>query len=227
MISIGIILPAAGSGIRFGGHLPKQYMLLGNKPVILYAVEISLSIDGVQSVVIPVSPTDTTLQALLKHNNIDDDRINIVTGGNTRRDSVANALMSSSIADVDVILVHDAVRPLASKRLFEQIINAAYREGAAIPCVEESDTTKIVSNDFVVDTINRSEIRRVQTPQGFRREVLVNAYNNAVRHSLTGTDDASLVEAAGHPVRCIPGEHANIKITTNSDLIYVESLLSK
>jgi 2-C-methyl-D-erythritol 4-phosphate cytidylyltransferase len=227
MISIGIILPAAGSGIRFGGQLPKQYVLLGGKPIILYAVETSLSIDGVQSVVIPVSPTDTTLQTLLKHYSIDDDRINVVTGGNTRRDSVANALMNSSIAEVDVILVHDAVRPLASKKLFEQIIDAAYREGAAIPCVEESDTAKIVRNDFVVDTINRSEIRRAQTPQGFRRDVLVSAYNNAIRHSLAGTDDASLVEASGQRVRCIPGEPANIKITTNTDLTFAASLLSK
>lgn len=226
MMSIGIILPAAGSGVRFGGRTPKQYMLLAGKPIILYPIETSLRITGVQSIVVPVAADDATLQTILKVNKIDDRRINIAIGGNTRRDSVLNALTHESLAEVDVILVHDAVRPLASKRLFEQIIDAAYLEGAAIPCVEESDTTKVVRNDYVVDTLNRLEIRRVQTPQGFRRRVLVDAYTKAVKNNLAGTDDASLVEAAGYPVRCILGDPANIKITTITDLAIAGSLFS-
>lgn len=226
MISIGIILPAAGSGVRFGGRTPKQYVLLADKPIILYPIETSLRILGVQSIVVPVSPNDATLQTILKVNKIDDRRINFAIGGHTRRDSVLNALTHESLADVDVILVHDAVRPLASKSLFEQIIDAAYVEGAAIPCVEEPDTTKVVRNDYVVDTLNRFELRRVQTPQGFRHGVLVDAYSKAVRNNLAGTDDASLVEAAGYPVRCIPGEPANIKITTITDLTVAGSLIS-
>jgi len=149
---------------------------------------------------------------------------NIVIGGSERTDSVRSALAVLG-ADIDVVLVHDAARPLASKELFSSVIESALSTGSALPCVEITDTIKEVEGDRVVSTPVRARLRAAQTPQGFSRDLLITAYSKAHTNGVIGTDDASLVEATGVDVTVIPGEPDNIKVTSPRDAQMVELIM--
>lgn len=222
-----LILPAAGSGRRFGGPTPKQYLMLGHHPVIAHALQTALSVEGLISILIAVQPDQrTVLTDVLERAGISDPRIHVVDGAHERQYTIANALRHPAVADARVVLVHDAVRPLASSDLFRNIVRAAALHGAAIPCLSVKDTIKRVdASGRVIATLERSELRSVQTPQGALRTVMLEAHDKAVRDGILGTDDASLIEAAGHAVVCIDGEEANIKITSSFDMILAGTLL--
>lgn len=222
-----LILPAAGSGRRFGGPTPKQYLMLGHHPVIAHALRTALSVEGLVSILIAVQPDQrAVLTDILGRAGISDPRIHIVDGAHERQYTIANALQHPAVADAHIVLVHDAVRPLASADLFRNIVQAAALHGAAIPCLPVKDTVKRVdASGHVVATLERGELRSVQTPQGALRTVMLEAYDKARRDGILGTDDASLIEAAGHAVICIDGEEANIKITSSFDMILAETLL--
>ena len=225
-VNIGIIIPAAGRGARFGSDLPKQYHELADVPILARTLGSALHVPMVTSLVIAVSPNDIHFDSMLEKAGITDDRVHRVDGDIERQYSIRNALAHPSLADVDVILVHDAVRPLASADLFSRIATDAMEHGAAIPVMPVTDTIKRISPERVVlETVPRGDLARVQTPQGFRRPVLVEAYERASQADLLGTDDASLVEASGHAVHTIEGEAWNIKITTTVDIAIAASLI--
>lgn len=207
--------------------MPKQYLMLGHHPVIVHALRAALSVEGLVSILIAVQPDQrTVLTDILERDGISDSRIHIVDGAHERQYTIANALRHPAVNDAHVILVHDAVRPLASADLFRNIVRAALLHGAAIPCLPVKDTVKRVdASGHVIATLERSELRNVQTPQGALRTVMLDAYDKAWRDGIVGTDDASLIEAAGHAVVCIDGEEANIKITSSFDMILAEALL--
>jgi 2-C-methyl-D-erythritol 4-phosphate cytidylyltransferase len=142
----------------------------------------------------------------------------VCDGGSERQYSIENALQHPALAPAEVVLVHDAVRPFASSALVDALISEARVHGAAVPGLVPADTMKQVSNEgFVLRTIPRNDLRIIQTPQAFTIQVLRDAYAKARRNNLLGTDDASIVEAAGYAVKVIPGEEDNFKITTKSD----------
>jgi 2-C-methyl-D-erythritol 4-phosphate cytidylyltransferase len=151
----------------------------------------------------------------------------IQAGGKTRQDSVRNGLEMVDDRD-DVVIIHDGVRPFLSEELIDLSIREAVRSGAVVPVIPLTDTVKIVGEDGIIrDTPDRSYLRFAQTPQAFRREIILEAYRNAYRERFYGTDDASLVEHIGVSVKTIPGSNDNIKITTPEDIIFGKLLLKK
>jgi 2-C-methyl-D-erythritol 2,4-cyclodiphosphate synthase len=149
----------------------------------------------------------------------------VVDGGKERQDSVRNAL-DAVPPGAGVVLVHDGVRPFVSEELVRRVVEEAREHGAAVPVVPVRETVKVRGADGEsLSTVDRSAFLRAQTPQGFRAEILRDAYGKALRGGFLGTDDASLAEAAGYPVRPVPGEDRNLKITTPDELRMAEGLL--
>lgn len=204
------IVVAAGSGVRFGG--PKQFHAVGATRVVDRAVRTAASAcDGV----VVVLPVEVEWEG--------PDVSAAVAGGATRAESV-RAGLAAVPADADVVVVHDAARPLASRALFTAVV-AAVRDGAdgAVPGLPISDTVKRVEGSRVVTTISRDNLVAVQTPQAFRAASLRAAHAGGA----DGTDDAALVEEAGGLVVVVPGEASNLKITNPDDLARAEALLAE
>jgi 2-C-methyl-D-erythritol 4-phosphate cytidylyltransferase len=211
------IVVAGGSGRRFGQL--KQFALLGGRPVLQWAVAACRTCSAGVVLVVPDSSGG--------HDPHGADVV--VTGGATRADSVRRGLAAVP-ADADVVLVHDAARPLASPDLFVAVIGAVTEGGAdgAVPGVPPSDTIKAVDESGrVTDTLDRATLVAVQTPQAFRADVLRRAHDEAAAGASAGaTDDAMLVEALGGTVQVVPGEPGNLKITDPDDLGAAERLLA-
>jgi 2-C-methyl-D-erythritol 4-phosphate cytidylyltransferase len=202
------IVVAAGGGARFGGA--KQFVRLGGVSVVERAVVVAQDVcDGV----VVVLPPDSTWAA--------PDGVQLAVGGATRSDSV-RAGLAVVPDDVEVVIVHDAARPLASRRLFELVVEAVV-DGAdgAVPALAISDTVKRVCDDRVVETVARDDLVAVQTPQAFRAGALRAAH----RVGAIDTDDAALVEANGGTVVVVEGERRNLKLTRADDLQLAEALL--
>lgn len=223
-----VVIPAAGRGVRFGGEVPKQYLVLAGIPILVRSVLAALRVERVDSVVVAVCPSDVDFVSRLFFNaGIDDGRLHLVDGGAQRQDSVALCLRHPSLDAVGVVLVHDAVRPLASRELWELVAQEAERYGAAIPGMPVTDTIKAIDPDgYVLSTLDRASLTVAQTPQGFTKEILIKAYSEASSTGYIGTDCSSLVEHARLKVRIIPGEETNFKITTPYDLTAATLLLS-
>ncbi|MDB5306649.1 MAG: ispD [Gemmataceae bacterium] len=226
MPTVAVIIPAAGKSSRFGGKDKKPFVSLDGRPVWQRAAEMFWTRDDVSKVYLVLSPDDREefrrrFGHLIAFNNVE-----VVDGGAERFDSVANAL--GRIPDsVELVAVHDAVRPLGSSQLVDTVFAAAARHGAAMPAVPVADTLKRVDpiSNRITETIPRAGLWQAQTPQVFRRDWLVEAYARRGELSAAITDDAQLVEAMGHPVAVVPGSPANFKITTKDDLELAETVL--
>jgi 2-C-methyl-D-erythritol 4-phosphate cytidylyltransferase len=206
------IVVAAGSGSRFGGPTPKQYERLGDRRVLDWSVSVARA--ACDRVVLVVPP-----------DRVDDPEPSVdtvVAGGSTRSESVRAGLAAVPASDAQVILVHDAARPLAPLDLFARVI-AAVRDGAdaAVPSVAVPDTLKRVEGNLVVGTVDRDDVVAVQTPQGFAAPMLRRAHAGEA----SATDDAGLVEQAGGRVVAVVGDEVNRKITTVSDLAWAAVVL--
>jgi len=211
------IVVAGGSGRRFGE--PKQFSSLGGRPVFSWAVDACRAVsDGVVLVV----PADA---AASDHPGADA----VVTGGKTRADSVRRGI-DAVPAEADIIVVHDAARPLAPPPLFAAVLEALREDGivGAVPGLAPSDTIKVVDPSMnVTNTLNRASLVAVQTPQAFRAAALRDAHARAKGDpDAVATDDAMLVEVSGGRVRVVAGHPDNIKITTPEDLATAERLLA-
>jgi len=223
-----IILPAAGSGVRFGGDVPKQYRHVHGISLMSYSVRTALSMPEVGYVIIAINPEHRAMcDHALSSQNVQSDRVLIVDGGSERQHSIHAALQHPVISDTTLVFVHDAVRPFATFDLYRRVGLAALQHGAAIPGLPVRDTIKSVFDGGVVEaTLTRSSLRAVQTPQCFRASVLRQAYAQAAELGLAATDDASLVEALGIPVLCVEGDERNIKVTTPLDMLIAEAFLA-
>ena len=226
-MTVAAIVPAAGRGERLGPGQPKALRTLGGVPMLVHAVR-ALSRARLVDLVVVAAPPDgvAEVRALLDLHDAGAD-VRVVAGGAERQESVALAL-DALPDDVDVVLVHDAARPLAPSRLADAVA-AAVTGGrdAVVPVLPVVDTVKQVSGDTVVATVDRSTLRAVQTPQGFRREVLEQAH----REHRTGdgvevTDDAGLVERIGRAVTVVAGHEDAFKVTRPVDLVLAEALLA-
>ena len=224
MKTIAIIV-AGGSGTRFGAQLPKQFLQLGDKPILMRTIEaFGENRDGSFDVIVTLPADQMELWRRLCEQYGFAVPHRVVSGGETRWHSVKNALDSiGDTADVDVIAVHDGVRPLATADLIHRVLEAARRDGAAIPVVPLNDSVRQVTGDDS-HALDRSSLRAVQTPQAFDARLLLEAYGQPF--DPTFTDDASVVERYGHPVTLVDGDPQNLKITRPMDLALAEYLLN-
>ena len=218
---VAVLVPAAGSGVRLGPGAPKALRLLRGEPLLVHAVRRVAACPAVGVIVVAAPPGQVpTVQRLLEPVA----PVTVVPGGTTRQRSVAAAL--AAVPDqFDIVLVHDAARALAPPALVAAVADAV-RAGhdAVIPVLPVVDTIKEVSASAeVLGTVDRSVLRAVQTPQGFRRAVLVAAHAAAAADD--ASDDAGLVEKQGVRVRCVPGSDHALKITRPFDLAVAELLL--
>jgi 2-C-methyl-D-erythritol 4-phosphate cytidylyltransferase / 2-C-methyl-D-erythritol 2,4-cyclodiphosphate synthase len=211
---IAAIIAAAGSGERFGASIPKALIQLGDRTLLEHAISAMSSVAD-QIVVTSPAGYEDQIRTLVG------DGITVVTGGATRSESVRAGL--AAITGAEFVLVHDAARPLATRELAARVI-AALQAGdvAVIPGLNQIDTVTVIDKDgYAISNPDRSQLRRVQTPQGFTAKVLQEAHSSAG----DATDDATLVAKAGHKVRIIDGEERALKITTPSDLAMALSYL--
>ena len=206
------IVLAAGSGSRFGGTTPKQYEQLGDRRVLDWSIDAARSVSDRVVLVVAAEYADAAEPSVDA----------VVVGGSERSDSV-RAGLAAVPEDADVIVVHDAARPLATSALFMAVV-AAVRDGAdgAIPGVLPTDTIKRVNGDLVVETLERGQVRAVQTPQAFNAGVLRRAHAKGAN----ATDDAALVELIKGEVIVVVGDSRNLKITHEADLRLAERLLA-
>jgi 2-C-methyl-D-erythritol 4-phosphate cytidylyltransferase len=218
MPAFAIILPAAGKSSRFGGKEKKPFVNLDNTAVWLRAANQFANRPDVVQMILVINPNDRELVERRYTANLMFLGVKLVEGGAERFDSVANAL-SQVKPDADFVAVHDAVRPCTPAAVIDAVFSAAVKEGAAVPGLAVADTLKRVDNQMrVTQTVNRVALWQAQTPQVFRKDWLIEAYAKRATAGSQATDDAQLVEAAGHPVRVVPGSAFNLKITTHEDL---------
>ena len=219
------IVAAAGTGLRMKNETRKQYLVLAGKPVLARSLNLFIEHPGFETVIAVIPPGEEDAVKKLIEPFCPVGQVTLVAGGDTRQESVRCGL--DFVPDwVDLVCIHDAARPLASPALLKDLLSAAEDFGAAIPVIAVSDTVKEIDNeDFVTATPFRDRLRLVQTPQVFRREILKKAFEIAKQSKFEAPDDASLVEAAGYAVKTIPGETANLKITTPIDLVMAVQLL--
>lgn len=219
------IIAAAGSGKRMQRGMNKVFIPLFDYPVLLRTIDAFDKVPEIDKLIIVVGKDEVEYcNNLIKQYSISTKYI-VIAGGSERQFSIYNALTNISDEE-DIVVIHDGARPLIDRILIEQCIRAAREDGAAVVGVKVKDTIKVVSDDNIIcRTPNRDKLWAVQTPQAFKREIIVKAYQQAVNDSYIGTDDASLVERTGHPVKIIEGRYDNIKLTTPEDIIIAEALM--
>ena len=224
---VGVVVVAAGEGRRFGGSVRKVYRELCGVPLLLHAVRPFASHPDVAHVTVVLSPEDAAappewLSSVMGSN------LTVIAGGEERSDSVAAGLVALP-ESCSVVLVHDGARPLAQPAVIDAVIREARGGVGAVAAVALRDTLKRTAPDSdparIQETIPRDHLWRAQTPQGFPRAMLAEAYRQAGADRSRATDDASLVEATGVPVVIVPDSPRNIKVTTADDLELAERLV--
>lgn len=225
MKTIAIIV-AGGSGTRFGAQLPKQFLELGGKPILMRTIEAFWeNREGDIDLIVTLPADQFALWQELCERYAFAVPHRVVAGGETRWHSVKNALNTIIDTDgIDVIAVHDGVRPMVTTDLIDRIFDAARHDGAAIPVVMLNDSVRQVTGN-ISHALDRSSLRAVQTPQAFDARLLLDAYSQP--YQPTFTDDASVVERAGHNVSLVEGDPRNLKITRPMDLALAEYLLNQ
>ena len=225
-----VIVPAAGSGTRMGGAIPKQFIRLAGKPLLAHTLSALACLPFISIIFLIVAEghipdAGEVVYGWSRQRASSVPEVSIATGGAERRDSVYNGLKKLP-AECDWVMIHDAVRPFASPGLITSVWEGARTFGACIAAIPSTDTVKHARDGVVRKTLSRDEIWLVQTPQVFRKQIVVAAYEKAVAAGWTGTDDASFVERMGVPVSIVHGERTNIKVTTPEDLQWAEWFLS-
>jgi 2-C-methyl-D-erythritol 4-phosphate cytidylyltransferase len=220
-----VILPAAGMGKRMRAGKNKLLLELNGMPVIIHTLKVFEEDEDCEGIILATHPQDDLeIKALLNKYKITK-VINLVPGGVERQDSIYNAL--KTVKTNGIILVHDAARPFIQKGQIHSLTEKAEETGAAIIGVPAKDTMKKARDGVVLETVDRSSLWAVQTPQAFRMSILRDAYDQSARDQFLGTDDASLVERLNYPVAVVEGDYDNIKLTTPEDLYFAEAILKK
>jgi 2-C-methyl-D-erythritol 4-phosphate cytidylyltransferase len=208
-----------------GGPVPKQFLSLGGQPLILHSLLVLQSSAAIDSIILAVPESEIEYcqtQIVGAHHFTKVTKV--VPGGHERQDSVRLSLEAVD-DDVQIVLVHDAVRPFVTERMVHDVVSAAKATGAAIIALPMKDTVKQVGTDHVIErTIDRRPLWLAQTPQAFRRDWLLAAHRKAHTEGIHATDDAFLVEWCGHPVTVVEGSGENIKVTRPEDLVIGEAI---
>jgi 2-C-methyl-D-erythritol 4-phosphate cytidylyltransferase len=225
------IIPAAGQGRRMKSDVKKQYIQIEGKPILYYTLEAFQKCDLVDGVILVVNKDELTYcQQIFVENFKFSKVINIVEGGKERQNSVYNGLKAidnliknGTISACNTVSIHDAARPMISSTIIKNCILEAEQFGAACSAVRVKDTIKVVDNlEFVDKTLDRSVLWSIHTPQTFKFELIYGAHRVAEEDNYIGTDDCSLVEHLGKPVKIVEGDYKNIKVTTPEDIELVK-----
>ena len=232
-MQVFVILPAAGLGTRMAGTQPKQFLSLNGLPILIHSLRAFAAVKRVTAIYVAVRKTEIErVQAQIAEYAAEygfAGRVQVVEGGENRQESVSHALAALPAAPDDIVLVHDAVRPLIDAATIDRTIDAVIEHGAAIVGLPAVDTIKQVERTahgaIITSTIPREFVVLAQTPQGFRYGLLQRAFAEATADGFVGTDEASVVERAGHPVAVVHGSQVNLKITQPGDLELAEFYL--
>ena len=225
-MSVCAVVSAGGTGIRMGGTVPKQFLELNGKPILYYTLK-TLQDCGIISELILVVPEKEYDNACTDWLGKPEIVTKVVVGGKKRQDSVYNGFCELS-QKTEIVLVHDGVRPFLSHQMIQKSVDAAREYGAAITAIPVNDTIKRVDDSGLVSqTVDREGLWRVQTPQVFRYELLQEAFKKANSEKFYGTDEGTLIEHLGKPVKVVEGSEQNIKITRPEDLRLSEIFISK
>jgi len=226
-LTAAAVIAAGGSGIRMNSPIPKQFLEISGKPILLHTVEGISSLEEIIQIVVAVPPEHIQkAESILRDQQLQPE-VRCVPGGPNRQESVRCGVAHIR-EDVDVIMVHDAVRPVCDRDMMVRVLNEAWKKGAAVPCLPATETIQRVSSKGrVLSTPPRQQLHAIQTPQGFHAGILKSALERAHEEGFLGTDESSVVRWAGHPVVVVPGSPDNIKITHSLDLDIAELLISK
>lgn len=219
------VIVAAGNGTRMNADTNKQFILIDGVPVLAHTLLRFQEAETIDEIVVVTRGEDIiTVSDIVREFDITKVK-NIISGGETRQDSVKCGL--NIISDHDIVAIHDGARPFVSQDKINVLVSAAEMCGAVAPAVPVKDTVKVVDeNGMVLRTPDRNTLRLIQTPQVFKANLIKNAYDLAEKDGLVGTDDCSVAEYAQIPITLIDGEYTNIKITTPEDLPIAEAILS-
>ena len=219
-----IIVVAGGKGLRMGGDVPKQFQIIGNKPILMVTLERLHAIDPTMQIILVLPADQIEMWKEMCREYEFAVPLLLTQGGATRFHSVQNGLAQVDDMEEALVGVHDGVRPFVSQRVVDDCFREAWIHGAAIPMIDLQDSLRhIVGADGVTEVVPRDRYRLVQTPQVFRLSVLRKAYEQ--RFVETFTDDASVVEAAGMDVVAVEGNRENIKLTTPYDMLVARTLM--
>jgi len=226
MPDVGVIIPAGGAGRRFGGRTPKQFVRLEGVPILVRTVALFAVRRDVAAIVVAAPSGDLPrvrrMLAEAGHGTV-----TVVAGGKERQHSVWNGLQALP-SSCEFVLVHDAVRPFTPSRVISSVVKEARACGASVVGVPVGDTLRREGKTgFLSATVDRAHLWAVQTPQGFRTELLREAHREAARKGILRTDETSLVELMGIEARVVQGTQSNIKITTKNDLEFARFLAKR
>ena len=231
------IIPSGGSGLRMNNppclpasqrgepdrQVPKQYIRINGKEIIAYTLEVFQKCELIDEIIISARKDYFDLLQIIKKNYSFSKISKIVEGGDERQQSVFNALKSINAKDNDLIVVHDAVRPLLPLDVLSKAIESAKISGSAVVAIKAKDTL-IKGMDPVVSYIDRQDVYYAQTPQVFRYKILLDAMNQAKKENFIGTDESMLVHRSGYKVNIVGGSSINFKITNEEDLLIFEKI---
>ena len=220
------VVPAAGSGTRYGPGTRKPFLLLNGKPLIIWALEILESVPNISHIIPVLKKSDLNKGKKLFQQYEISKILRIVEGGKERQDSVLNALTGLK-GNFSIVMIHDGARPFLTKDMIERGLDELDGFDGVVVGMPPKDTIKETEHGFVQSTLNRDSLWAIQTPQFFPVQVISAAYERAYRERYYSTDDAALVERYGGRVKVIKGSYSNIKITTPEDLAFAELLLSQ
>jgi 2-C-methyl-D-erythritol 4-phosphate cytidylyltransferase len=223
---VAALIPAAGRGLRMGGTIPKPYLHLGAREILARALDVFEACTAIDEVWIIAAPEHVTFcqQTIVERYGFRKVK-GVVPGGTTRQESVWHGLQHLGDS-VDLVVVHDGVRPFVTDAILRQTLSHAVRYGAAITAVPVQDTLKRVSEAGDVEaTVARDRLWRVQTPQAFQRSLLQAAFLHAWDQGIIATDEAALLESLGKVVKVVRGIESNIKVTTPDDLLFAENVI--
>jgi 2-C-methyl-D-erythritol 4-phosphate cytidylyltransferase len=228
MSKVTVLIPAAGAGKRMGKALAKQFLALGDKPILAHTLLAFQRASEIDEIIPILSEEDleTCLREIIEAYHITKVKT-LVVGGKERQDSVVNGLHKLE-KDAAIVLVHDGVRPFVTPEMIKEAVDYAKRGECVAMGVPIKDTIKEVNDQGMVrHTLDRSRLWAIQTPQAFPAKALKRAYEEASKQRVYGTDDATIVERMGGSVRVLMGSYENIKITTPEDLMLAEEILKR
>lgn len=217
------IIVAGGSGKRMKTDVPKQFLLINKKPILIHTLEVFEKCDIINNIIVVCNTQYISYcNALVKKYGLYKIK-NIIAGGEQRQNSVYNAI---KITDCDIVCIHDAVRMFVKNNLIVQTINQCENNDGCICAVKVKDTIKRCNN-YVQETLDRENLYQIQTPQSFKTQILKKVYDKAIKENFIATDDSGLMEHYGYKIKLINGDYFNIKITTPEDLLFAKIYSNK
>lgn len=219
------IIAAGGSGSRMGLDFNKIFLTVEDKPILAYTLDVFESADCIDSVILVHREADKDLCEEIIREFGYKKVIAVIQGGATRQESVRNGL-SAVPSSSDIVLIHDAARPLVTEEMLVQSIETAGKHGAAAVGVAPVDTVKRIQGDNICETIDRNSLVLIQTPQTFQKDLLITAHETARKNHQLVTDDCALLELMGKTIKIVPGSKFNIKLTTPEDYAMISAYLS-